>query len=54
MIDRRGWAMVATAAMANFVGFGILFSFGLFRTPLADEFDTSTGAIAPLFSGCPC
>ncbi len=43
--------MVATAAMANFVGFGILFSFGLFLSPLADEFDTSTGAIAPLFSG---
>ncbi|MGI9597168.1 MAG: MFS transporter [Acidimicrobiales bacterium] len=43
--------MVIAAAFANFVSFGILFSFGLFLTPLAEEFDTSTGPIAPLLSG---
>lgn len=43
--------MVVAAAAANFVSFGVLFSFGLFLTPLAEEFDTSTGVIAPLFSG---
>ncbi len=51
MIDRRGWSLVVAAAAANFVSFGVLFSFGLFLTPLADEFDTTTGTIAPLLSG---
>ncbi len=51
MTDRRGWAMVVAGAGANFVGFGTLFAFGLFLTPLADEFATTTGAVAPLLGG---
>ncbi len=51
MIDRRGWAMVGAGAAANFVGFGTLFSFGLFLSPLAEEFATTTGTVAPLLGG---
>jgi MFS family permease len=39
------------AAAANFIGFGILFSFGLFLTPLADAFEVGTGAVAPILAG---
>lgn len=31
--------------------FGTLFSFGVFLTPIAETFGTSTGPVAPLFSG---
>ena len=42
--------MTAAAFVANFVNFGVLFSFGIFLTPIAESFDTSTGPVAPLFS----
>ena len=32
----------------------MLFSFGIFLTPIADSFDTSTGPVAPLFSTAVC
>ncbi len=43
--------MAVAAAGANFMSFGLLFSFGLLLTPLADEFDASTPAVASVFSG---
>ncbi len=43
--------MAGAAAAANFVAFGILFSFGLFLTPLTEHFDASTAAVASVFSG---
>ena len=46
--------MATVAALSNFVSFGILFSFGLFFTPIAETFDTTTGPVAPLFSGSVC
>jgi len=49
--SRRGWTMAAAGAGSNFIGFGVLFSFGLFLTPLVREFETTTGLVAPLFSG---
>ena len=46
--------MTAAAFVANFVNFGVLFSFGIFLTPIAESFDTSTGPVAPLFSTAVC
>ena len=43
--------MAGAAAAANFVAFGILFSFGLFLTPLTEHFDASTTSVAAVFSG---
>ncbi len=43
--------MAVAAAGANFMSFGLLFSFGLLLTPLAEEFDASTPAVASVFSG---
>lgn len=51
MTSARSWAMAVAAAGANFMSFGLLFSFGLLLTPLADEFDASTPAVASVFSG---
>ena len=51
---RRGWVVTGAAFVANFVTFGVLFSFGIFLTPIADSFDTSTGPVAPLFSSAVC
>ena len=51
---RRGWVVTGAAFVANFVTFGVLFSFGIFLTPIADSFDTSTGPVAPLFSTAVC
>ena len=51
---RRGWVVTSAAFVANFVTFGVLFSFGIFLTPIADSFDTSTGPVAPLFSTAVC
>lgn len=48
---RRAWAIALAACAATFVAFGALFSFGVFLTPLARSFDTTTGGIAPLLSG---
>ena len=42
------------SAAANFMTFGAMFSFGVFLTPLATEFGTSTGPIAVLFSTTVC
>ncbi len=44
------WSIAAAAFTANFVTFGILFSFGVFLTPIADDFGTTTGPVAALFS----
>jgi MFS family permease len=51
---RRGWIVTGAAFVANFATFGILFSFGIFLTPIADSFETSTGPVAPLFSSAVC
>ena len=49
--SRAGWLTVAGAFAANLVTFGILFSFGVILTPLAETFDTTTGPVATVFSG---
>lgn len=46
----RAWLVAIAAAAANVVTFGTLFSFGVFLTPLADAFGTTTGGVSPLFS----
>jgi len=46
--------VTAAAFVANFVNFGVLFSFGIFLTPIAESFETSTGPVAPLFSTAVC
>ncbi|MBM37422.1 MAG: hypothetical protein CL460_09650 [Acidimicrobiaceae bacterium] len=51
---RTSWIVTAAAFVANFVNFGVLFSFGIFLTPIAESFDTSTGPVAPLFSTAVC
>ena len=51
---RRGWIVTGAAFVANFATFGVLFSFGIFLTPIADSFETSTGPVAPLFSTAVC
>lgn len=43
--------MAVSAAAVNVMSFGLLFSFGLFLTPLAETFDASTPAVASVFSG---
>lgn len=48
------WSVAAAAFAANFVTFGILFSFGVFLTPIADDLDTATGPVAALFSTAVC
>jgi len=46
----RAWAVTWSAFAANFVTFGVLFSFGVYLTPIADEFGTTTGPVSGLFS----
>jgi MFS family permease len=46
----RAWAVAWAAFAANFVTFGVLFSFGVYLTPIAEGFDTTTGPVSPLFS----
>ncbi|WP_419837291.1 MFS transporter [Candidatus Poriferisodalis sp.] len=48
------WSIAAAAFAANFVTFGILFSFGVFLTPIADDLGTTTGPVAALFSTAVC
>ncbi len=48
------WSVAAAAFAANFVTFGILFSFGVFLTPIADDLGTTTGPVAALFSTAVC
>lgn len=50
----RAWLVALSAAAANFVTFGTLFSFGVFLTPIADTFGRTTGPVAPLFSLAVC
>lgn len=52
--SRRAWLVAIAAAAVNFVTFGTLFSFGVFLTPIAEAFGTTTGPVAPLFSGAVC
>ena len=42
--------MVGAAAIASFVAFGVLFSFGVFVEEIGDEFDVGKGPVAALFS----
>ncbi|PDH66662.1 MAG: hypothetical protein CNE88_09025 [Acidimicrobiales bacterium MED-G01] len=51
---RNSWTVTSAAFVANFVNFGVLFSFGIFLTPIADTFETSTGPVAPIFSTAVC
>ncbi len=46
----RAWVIAAGAAAANAVTFGTLFSFGVYLSPIADEFGTGIAAVAPLLS----
>ena len=46
--------MAVAAFAANFVTFGILFSFGVFLTPIANDLGTTTGPVAALFSTAVC
>ncbi|MCY3893610.1 MAG: MFS transporter [Acidimicrobiaceae bacterium] len=48
------WSVAAAAFAANFMTFGILFSFGVFLTPIADDLGTTTGPVAALFSTAVC
>ncbi|MBA51661.1 MAG: hypothetical protein CL456_06040 [Acidimicrobiaceae bacterium] len=51
---RNSWTVTSAAFVANFVNFGVLFSFGIFLTPIAETFETSTGPVAPIFSTAVC
>ncbi|MEC7827574.1 MAG: MFS transporter [Actinomycetota bacterium] len=51
---RNSWTVTSAAFVANFVNFGVLFSFGIFLTPIAESFETSTGPVAPIFSTAVC
>ncbi|MEL7156854.1 MAG: MFS transporter [Actinomycetota bacterium] len=46
----RAWLQVAGAFSANFTTFGFLFSFGVFLTPIAETFGTTTAPVAAVFS----
>jgi predicted MFS family arabinose efflux permease len=48
--SRRGWLMVAAAAVSMFTVFGIAYSFGAFFESMAAEFGTGAGATALVFS----
>lgn len=50
----HAWLVATAASAANFVTFGTLLSFGVFLTPIAETFGTTTGPVAPLFSGAIC
>ncbi len=43
-----------SAATANFFTFGAMYSFGVFLTPLVNEFNSSTGPVSTLFSVTVC
>lgn len=46
----RAWLMVAAVFIAGFVVFGVIYSFGVFLKPMADEFHASTAAASGFFS----
>lgn len=48
--SRRAWTVTWAAFAANFVTFGVLFSFGVYLTPIAETFETTTGPVSSLFS----
>lgn len=54
MDSRRAWLIAGVACAANFVTFGALFSFGVFQRSIAEDFGTSTGPVAALFSLAVC
>jgi MFS family permease len=54
MDSPHAWLVATAASAANFVAFGTLLSFGVFLTPIAETFGTTTGPVAPLFSGAIC
>jgi hypothetical protein len=45
----RAWLMVAVVFLASFAVFGIIYSFGAFLKPMADEFHASAAAAASGF-----
>jgi MFS family permease len=48
--SRRAWAVAIGVALANGIGFGTTYAFGAFFDAMADEFGTSRGATALVFS----
>ena len=50
MDGRKGWAIAGLAFASNAVLFGIVFSFGTFFGPMAEEFGSGHGATALAFS----
>ncbi len=46
----RGWLVVGAAALSMFAVFGVAYSFGAFFRSMGDEFDSSTGETAFVFS----
>lgn len=48
--SRRGWLVVAAAAVSMFTVFGIAYSFGAFFESMAADFGTGAGATALVFS----
>lgn len=50
----RGWIVVAATFLSTFTVFGVAYSFGAFFGSMADEFGTSKGATALMFSITTC
>lgn len=48
--SRRGWVVVAAAAVSMFTVFGVAYSFGAFFESMAADFGTGAGATALVFS----
>src|SRR5688572_17542250 len=46
----RAWAVVASAFFASAVALGVLYSFGVFLTPIATDLRASTAGVAAFFS----
>jgi len=46
----RAWLMVAAVFLAGFIIFGVVYSFGVFLKPMADEFHASAAAASGFFS----
>ena len=45
-----GWIVVATLLVIGVIGFGISFSFGVFFTPLLEDFGSTRALISGIFS----
>jgi MFS family permease len=46
----RAWLVVAAAFSSSFVVFGVVYSFGVFLQPIADEFHADSAATSAFFS----